>query len=199
MRNHRSEIPTVAGCQPSLSPDGNGSDAAIGVTLGAPSRQVEKACGLLRVQPLETVGVRKEAPGEGFGRGGERPAEKLTPSQRTDTYRFASSQPSDQLRFLRTAWHQGINQEIDVQVYHGELSARPYRLDSITAAFQTLAVVASNATSLWSSRKILKDSLISWDGSGAAPKRSCSHVRSDRCSSGGNPATSDSIRASVLT
>ena len=58
-------------------------------------------------------------------RGRQRPAEELAPGERADSQRLARTQPAHELRFLRAAGHERINQEVRVEVDHGARSGEP--------------------------------------------------------------------------
>jgi hypothetical protein len=125
MANHRREITPIAGRQWRSGSDGHRTDAAIREALGSTTREVEKLRRLLGVRAFECFCVREQTSRERLCCGSERPAEKLTPSDRADRQRFAGSEPAYELRLLRTPRHERINQEVRVEVYHGARPGEP--------------------------------------------------------------------------
>ena len=125
MRNHRREIILIAGRQRRLGPDGNGSDATVRVALGPPAREIEKFRRLLGIGAFECFGIREKSARERLCRGRQRPAEKLAPSERADSQQLARTQPAHELRLLRTAGHERINQVVRVEMNHGARSGKP--------------------------------------------------------------------------
>ncbi len=118
MHHHGCEIIVIARRQCYLESQSDGPDAAVGIAFGAAARQIEKHRGLLGIPTFQSLRIRQELPCVGLRCSGQRPAEKLAPGHGADAQGFTGRQTAHYLRFLRTAWHQRINQKIGVEMNH---------------------------------------------------------------------------------
>lgn len=119
MRSHGREVAAIACSQLRLESDGYGSNAAVGISLGTPTREIEKHRRFFGIGTIKWLGNRQQLACKSFRRLRKRPAEKLAPGESAHPYRLTGTQPADHLSFLRTAGNERINEEIGIEVNHG--------------------------------------------------------------------------------
>lgn len=123
MRSHGHEVAAIARSQWRLESDGYGSNAAVGISLGTPTREIEKNRRFFGIGTFKRFGNGQQSACKSFRRRRKRPAEKLAPGESAHPYRFTGTQPADHLGFLRTASNERINEEIGIEVNHGLCSS----------------------------------------------------------------------------